>query len=153
MPKTHYSVFNGRRIYGGGVHPPFTIFFDFRLRSLRYEKDFLQVLSKLSQASMFRIFHFPDKWKVVSVAPKREDVLVLWATRPLRHKTWIIASYDGNVSTMFDSRKGERFCFLCCISGRDIFLLYLHFLKWKGEVFLSLAIKWYAREWSSTVNQ
>merc|ERR1719494_847406 len=28
------------------THPPFTIFFDFRLRSLRYEKDFLPVLSK-----------------------------------------------------------------------------------------------------------
>ena len=42
----------------GGCTPPFTIFFDFRLRSLRYEKDFLPVLSKLSQASMVKIFHF-----------------------------------------------------------------------------------------------
>ena len=40
----------------GGVHPPFTIFFDFRLRSLRYEKDFLPVLSKLSQTYMVNIF-------------------------------------------------------------------------------------------------
>ena len=57
----------------GGVYPPppFTIFFDFRLRSLRYEKDFLQVLPKLSQASMVKIFHFSDEWKVVSVAPQR----------------------------------------------------------------------------------
>ena len=55
----------------GGCTPPFTIFFDFRLRSLRYEKDFLQVLSKLSQASMIKIFHFSDKWKVVSVAPQK----------------------------------------------------------------------------------
>ena len=32
----------------GGVHPPpFTIFFDFRLRSLRYEKDILEHKSKL----------------------------------------------------------------------------------------------------------
>ena len=58
----------------GGVHPPFTIFFDFRLRSLRYEKDFLPVLSKLSQASMVKIFHFSDEWKVVSVAPQRGGV-------------------------------------------------------------------------------
>ena len=57
----------------GGVHP-FTIFFDFRLRSLRYEKDFLPVLSKLSQASMVKIFHFSDEWKVVSVAPQRGGV-------------------------------------------------------------------------------
>ena len=64
--------FNGRRIYAPSpCTPPFTIFFDFRLRSLRYEKDFLQVLSKLSQASMVKIFHFSDEWKVVSVAPQR----------------------------------------------------------------------------------
>ena len=56
----------------GGCTPPFTIFLDFRLRSLRYEKDFLPVLSKLSQASMVKIFHFSDEWKVVSVAPQRE---------------------------------------------------------------------------------
>ena len=54
-----------------GVYTPFTIFFDFRLRSLRYEKDFLPVLSKLSQPSMVKIFHFSDEWKVVSVAPQR----------------------------------------------------------------------------------
>ena len=50
---------NGRRIYGGGVHPhppPFTIFFDFRLRSLRYEKDFLPVLSK------YQNFQMSGKW-------------------------------------------------------------------------------------------
>ena len=52
----------------GGCTPPFTIFFDFRLRSLRYEKDFFPVLSKLSQASMVKNFHFSDKWKMVSVA-------------------------------------------------------------------------------------
>ena len=58
------TFINGRRIYGGGVPlPPFTIFFYFWLRSLRYEKDFLQVLSKLSQASMVKIFHFSDEWK------------------------------------------------------------------------------------------
>ena len=45
---------------GGCTPPPFTIFFDFRLRSLRYEKDFLPVLSKLSHASMIKIFHFSD---------------------------------------------------------------------------------------------
>ena len=50
-----------------GCTPPFKIFFDFRLRSLRYEKDFLPVLSKLSQASMVKIFHFSDERKVVSV--------------------------------------------------------------------------------------
>ena len=55
----------------GGVHPLFTIFFDFRLRSLRYEKDFLQVLSKLSKAPMVKLFNFPEEWKVVSVATQR----------------------------------------------------------------------------------
>ena len=55
----------------GGVHPPFTIFFDFRLHSLSYEKDFLPVLTKLSQASTVKIFHFSDEWKVVSEAPQR----------------------------------------------------------------------------------
>ena len=54
-----------------GVYTPFTNFFDFRLRSLRYEKDFLPVLSKLSWASMVKIFHFSDEWKVVSMAPQR----------------------------------------------------------------------------------
>ena len=68
------TCFNRRRIYGRGVHPPFTIFFDFRLRSLRYEKNFLKVLSKLSQASMVKNFHFSDEWKVVSVAPQRGGV-------------------------------------------------------------------------------
>ena len=58
----------------GGIHPPFTIFFYFRLRSLRYEKYFLQKLSKLSQASMVKFFHFSDEWEVVSVASQREGV-------------------------------------------------------------------------------
>ena len=61
----------GEGFMGGCTHTPFTIFFDFRLRSLRYKKDFLPVLSKLSQASMVKIFHFSDEWKVVSVAPQR----------------------------------------------------------------------------------
>ena len=64
----------GEGFMGGVYTPPFTIFFDFRLRSLRYEKDFLPVLSKLSQASMVKIFHFSDEWKVVSVAPQRGGV-------------------------------------------------------------------------------
>ena len=68
------DAINGRRIYGGVYTLPFTIFFDFRLHSLRYEKDFLPVLSKLSQASMVKIFHFSDEWKVVSVAPQRGGV-------------------------------------------------------------------------------
>ena len=55
----------------GGCTPPLYDLFDFRLRSLRYEKDFLPVLSKLSQASMVKIFHFSDEWKVVSVATQR----------------------------------------------------------------------------------
>ena len=50
---------------------PFPNFFDFRLRSSRYEKDVLPVSSKLSQASLVEIFYFSDKWKVVSVAPQR----------------------------------------------------------------------------------
>ena len=55
----------------GGVQLPFTIIFDFLLRSSRYEKYFLQVLSKLSQASMVRFFfYFSDELKVVSVAPQ-----------------------------------------------------------------------------------
>ena len=64
----------GEGFMGGCTPPPFTICFDFRLRSLRYEKDFLPVLSKLSQASMVKIFHFSDEWKVVSVAPQRGGV-------------------------------------------------------------------------------
>ena len=64
-------VLMGEGFMGGMYTPPFTIFFDFRLRSLRYEKDFLPVLSKLSQASLVKIFHFSDEWKVVSVAPQR----------------------------------------------------------------------------------
>ena len=56
-----------------GVYTAFTIFFEFRLRSLQYEKDFLQVLSKLSQESMIKIFHFSDELMVVSVAPQRGD--------------------------------------------------------------------------------
>ena len=38
---------------------------------LRYEKYFLKELSKLSQASMVRIFYLSDssEWKVVSMAP------------------------------------------------------------------------------------
>ena len=51
-----------RRIYGGCTPPPITIFFDFRLRSLRYEKDFLPVWSKLSQASMVKIFQMSGRW-------------------------------------------------------------------------------------------
>ena len=47
---------NERRIYRD-VHP-FTKFFDFWLRSSKYEKKFLPVLSKLSQASMFKNFSF-----------------------------------------------------------------------------------------------
>ena len=53
-----------------GFMGPLYDLFDFRLRSLRYEKDFLSVLS-LSQASMVKIFHYSDEWKVVSVAPQR----------------------------------------------------------------------------------
>ena len=52
----------------GGV-PPFTLFFltsFFKIRT-----SFLQVLSKLSQASKVKIFHFSDEWKVVPVAPQR----------------------------------------------------------------------------------
>ena len=61
----------GEGFMGGCTPPPFPIIFDFRLRSLRYEKDFLPVLSKLSQASMVKIFHFSDERKVISVAPQR----------------------------------------------------------------------------------
>ena len=52
-----------------GVYTPLYDFFYFCLRCLRYRKYFLQVSSKLSQASMVKVFHFLDKWKVVSVAP------------------------------------------------------------------------------------
>ena len=58
-------------VFMGGCTPPFTNFFDLWLRSSRCGKDFLPVLSKLSQASMVKIFHFSDEWKVVSVAPQR----------------------------------------------------------------------------------
>ena len=51
------------------VHPPLRAFFISYFFS-RYKKDFLPVPSKLSQASVVRIFYFSDKWKAVSVAPK-----------------------------------------------------------------------------------
>ena len=53
---------------------PFKNFIDFWLRSLRYEKDFSPVSSKLSQVSMVKIFHFSDEWKVVSVTLKGRGV-------------------------------------------------------------------------------
>ena len=65
------QILMGEGFMGGCTPPPFAIFFEFRLGSLRYETDFLPVLSKLSQASMVKIFHFSDEWKVVSVAPQR----------------------------------------------------------------------------------
>ena len=34
----------------------------------------MPVSSKLSQASVVKIFRFSDEWKVVSVAPQREGV-------------------------------------------------------------------------------
>ena len=40
----------------GGIHPPFTIFFYFRLRSLRYEKYFLQVLSNYVRHPWLKFF-------------------------------------------------------------------------------------------------
>ena len=53
----------------GVCAPPSRFFFisDFVL-------DFLQVLSKLSQASMVQMSHFSDKWKVVSVASQRGGI-------------------------------------------------------------------------------
>ena len=47
----------------GGVNPPFTIFL-FLTSFFKYEKDFLQVLSKLSHASMvkFFIFQMSGRW-------------------------------------------------------------------------------------------
>ena len=54
-----------------GVCTLFTIFFEFLLRSSRYNKNFLPVLSKLSQARTLKIFYFLDEQKVVSVAPQR----------------------------------------------------------------------------------
>ena len=48
----------GEGFMGGGMYTP----------TLR---TFLQVLSKLSQASLVKMFHFSDEWKVVSVAPQR----------------------------------------------------------------------------------
>ena len=38
---------------------------------LQDTKKIFTVLSKLSQASMVKLFHFSDKWKMVSVAPQR----------------------------------------------------------------------------------
>ena len=48
----------------GGVQLPFTIIFDFLLRSSRYEKYFLPELSKLSQVSLskFFIFQISGRW-------------------------------------------------------------------------------------------
>ena len=57
----------------GDVHSSFSIFLDFWLRSSRHEKYFLPELSKLSQKSMVKIFHFSDEWKVVFVATQRGD--------------------------------------------------------------------------------
>ena len=64
-----WIIIHGRRIYGG-VHPTFTIFVDFWLRSSRYEKDFLQVLLKLSQASMFKFFIFQTSGRWFPWHPK-----------------------------------------------------------------------------------
>ena len=64
---------NGGRIYG--VCTPLykgVAQFWFLTSFSRCKKDFLPVLSKSSQASMVRTFHFSDEWKVVSVAPQRE---------------------------------------------------------------------------------
>ena len=62
---------------GGCTPPPLRSFFDFRLRSLRYEKDFLPVLSKLSQASMVKIFHFQMSVRWFPWHPKSDVVVLL----------------------------------------------------------------------------
>ena len=45
-----------------GGYTPLYDFLYFGLRFLRYEKDFLQVLSKLSQASIVKIFQMNGRW-------------------------------------------------------------------------------------------
>ena len=47
---------------------PFTNFFDFCLRSSRYDNKYLPMLSKLSQASLVKIFQISGGW--VSWHPK-----------------------------------------------------------------------------------
>ena len=59
------EALNGRVIYGG-VHPLYDFLF---ICDFVHEKDFLQVLSKLSQASIVKVFHFSDEWKVVPWNP------------------------------------------------------------------------------------
>ena len=83
LVKSHPSqndLINESRIYGG-CKLTFMNFFNFWLCSSRYKKDFLTPLSKLSQASLVKIFHFSDEWKVVSMAPP-------WGG----HKSWGIYS-------------------------------------------------------------
>ena len=55
----------------GGCTPPFYDLFLFLTSFFKIRKIFLQVSSKLPQASMIKFFHFSDKWKVVSVAPQK----------------------------------------------------------------------------------
>ena len=52
-----------QRHFKWGCKPlPFTNFFDFWLRSSRYEKDLLQVLSNLPGASLLKISQMSGKW-------------------------------------------------------------------------------------------
>ena len=61
--KFHMKVFEWEKD-SWGCTSPFTNFLYFWLRSSKYKKDFLLVLSKPSLASMAKNFHFSDEWKV-----------------------------------------------------------------------------------------
>ena len=67
-------MFNGRGIYGGVVYPPLRTFLtsDFVLQDTK--KIVCQCYQNNIKASVVKIFHFSDEWKVVSVAPQRGGV-------------------------------------------------------------------------------
>ena len=46
----------------GGVHAKFTNFFDFRLRSSRYEKDFFASVIKTMVGILVKIFQMSGRW-------------------------------------------------------------------------------------------
>ena len=52
----------GKGFMWGGDVTPFTNFFDFCLRSSRYDNKYLPMLSKLSQASLVKIFQISGGW-------------------------------------------------------------------------------------------
>ena len=69
---------------------------DFVLQDAK--KIFCKCLSKLSQASVLKMFHFSDQWKEVSMAPQRGCTMPLYSEvffqtfwqRQVKHFTWTL---------------------------------------------------------------